>query len=158
MGRNAKYVNEFDYFLQKVDIGSPDVCWPWLGSTRDAGHGAWNYKSYRNGTKIASREIFKLFKGDPGELYVCHSCGNAHCCNPKHLYAGTPKQNQEDRVKHGTDIKGSKCKTSKLKEEEVIKIKELIKKKVKLKYIAEIYKVSESTIKAIKQNRNWAHI
>lgn len=158
MGKNPKYVNAFDYFLQKVDIGSPDACWVWLGSTRDAGHGSWAYKGYQEGTRVASREVFKLFKEDPGELYVCHSCGNPRCCNPKHLYAGTPKQNQEDRLKHGTDNRGSKCKAAKLKEEEVVEIRQLIKNKVKLKEIARIYKISESTIKAIKQNRNWAHI
>jgi hypothetical protein len=158
MGKNPKYINAYDYFLQKVDISSPNSCWPWLGSLREGGHGSWAYRCYQNGTKIASREIFKLFKGDPGILYVCHLCGNARCCNPDHLYLGTPKENQQDRLKHNTSNRGSRCGTAKLTEENVKEIKKLIKNKIKLKEIAEVFKVSESTIKAIKQKKNWAHI
>lgn len=158
MGRNPKYVNEFDYYLQKTDIQSPIKCWEWLGSTKDCGHGMWGYKSYRNGTKIASRETYRLFKGDPANLFVCHSCGNPKCCNPDHLYLGTAKQNQEDRVKHSTSNRGSRCGTAKLNENEVLQIKKLIKNKIKLIDIAVKFNVSESTIKAIKQNRNWAHL
>lgn len=158
LARNPKYVNAFDYFLQKVDIGSPKQCWPWLGSLKGCGHGSWAYLGYRNGTKIASREVFKLFKGNPEDLYVCHSCGNAQCCNPDHLYLGTAKENQIDRIKHNTSNRGSKCGTAKLNEEQVRDIKKLIDKKIKLINIAAKYNVSESTIKAIKQKRNWAHI
>jgi len=158
MGRNQKYLNEFDYFLHKVDIGSPSTCWPWLGSLKDCGHGSWAYNCYRKGTRIASREVFRLFKENPDEYFVCHSCGNAKCCNPDHLYLGTAKENQQDRVKHNTSNRGSKCGTAKLTEKDVIEIKKLILQKVKLIIIAAKYNVSESTIKAIKQKRNWAHI
>jgi hypothetical protein len=158
VGRNPKYVNAFDYFLQKVDVGSSKNCWPWLGSLKECGHGSWAYQCYQNGTKIASREVFKLFNGDPEKLFVCHSCGNARCCNPEHLYLGTAKDNQIDRVKHNTSNRGSKCGTAKLNESQVKDIKDLINKKTKLKVIASKYSVSESTIKAIKQNRNWSHI
>jgi len=158
MGRNLKYLNEFDYYLHKVDLGSPSACWLWIGSLKDCGHGAWNFLSYKKGTKIASRETYRLFKGEPGALYVCHACGNASCCNPNHLYLGTAKENQNDRVKHNTSNRGSRCGTAKLNEDQVIKIKKLIKNKIKLVDIAAVFNVSESTIKAIKQNRNWAHI
>jgi hypothetical protein len=158
MGRNPKYVNEFDYYLQKIDIQSPTQCWNWVGSVKDCGHGMWGYKSYWNGTKIASRETYRLFKGDPKDMFVCHSCGNPRCCNPNHLYLGTAKQNQMDRVKHNTSNRGSRCGTAKLNEDQVIHIKKLIKNKVKLIDIAIKFGVSESTVKAIKQNRNWAHL
>lgn len=158
MGRNRKYLNELDYFLHKVDIGSPSACWPWLGSLKGCGHGSWAYKCYRNGTRIASREVFKLFKTDPEHYFVCHSCGNARCCNPDHLYLGTAKDNQQDRIKHNTSNRGSRCGTARLTEKQVIQIKKLILQKVKLIDIAVQFNVSESTIKHIKQNRNWAHI
>lgn len=158
MGRNKKYLNEFDYFLSNVDITSPSKCWLWLGTVKENNRAVWQYRGYKNGTRIASREIYKLFKGDLKNLYVCHSCGNAQCCNPEHLYLGTPQENQIDRVKHNTSNRGSRCGTAKLNEKQVVEIKRLINQKIKLVEIAKLYKVSESTIKAIKQNRNWAHL
>lgn len=28
--------------------------------------------------------------------YLCHACNNGKCCNPKHLYWGTPRENVID--------------------------------------------------------------
>lgn len=30
-------------------------------------------------------------------IYLCHACNNEKCCNPKHLYWGTPKDNMIDQ-------------------------------------------------------------
>lgn len=32
----------------------------------------------------------------PHALYICHKCNNKKCVNPKHLYAGTAKDNARD--------------------------------------------------------------
>ena len=36
------------------------------------------------------------------KLRVCHACNNKNCCNPKHLYFGTPKDNIVDAIENGT--------------------------------------------------------
>jgi hypothetical protein len=33
----------------------------------------------------------------PEGKFICHHCDNPPCCNPTHLYAGTPKDNVHDR-------------------------------------------------------------
>lgn len=38
------------------------------------------------------------------KIYLCHACNNPICCNPKHLYWGTPKDNHIDQVENGTYV------------------------------------------------------
>jgi hypothetical protein len=41
----------------------------------------------------------KIPKGN--KIHLCHACHNGNCSNPKHLYWGTPKENNEDAVQNG---------------------------------------------------------
>lgn len=52
---------------------------------------------------LAHRLAWSLANGQdpPDGLIVCHSCNNPSCCEPSHLYAGTPKQNSDDKVAAG---------------------------------------------------------
>ena len=34
-------------------------------------------------------------------IYMCHACNNGKCSNPKHLYWGTPSENQHDYLNAG---------------------------------------------------------
>ena len=36
------------------------------------------------------------------KINLCHACNNGKCCNPKHLYWGTPLDNCIDRKEAGT--------------------------------------------------------
>lgn len=52
--------------------------------------------------KRAHRIAYELFIGKiPGGLFVCHSCDNPICTNPKHLWTGTNTQNVMDSIKKG---------------------------------------------------------
>ena len=60
---------------------------------------------------------------------------------------------QAGQMKHN----GEKNGRSKLKIEDVIKIREAIKTEAKLNNIAHLYNVSKSTIKNIKNNKTWRY-
>lgn len=34
-------------------------------------------------------------------IQLCHACHNGACCNPSHLYWGTPKENKQDETDNG---------------------------------------------------------
>lgn len=49
----------------------------------------------------ASRAVWWLAHGDPGEHKVLHRCGNDQCLNVSHLYLGTTSDNARDTALMG---------------------------------------------------------
>ena len=87
-------------FWSKVDIPTAprheNLCWIWKGSTGRRGYGQIKIGGSPLG---AHRVAFEIANGEPpaGAL-ICHRCDTPLCCNPHHLYAGTPLTNARDMV------------------------------------------------------------
>lgn len=91
----------------------------------------------------------------PDGMEGCHNDGNPSNNTVENLRWDTPQSNQADRLRHGTDSRGSKHGCAKLIERQVI---EIIESKEASKSLARRYGVSLGTIYGIKNRKEWRHI
>lgn len=166
-----------DRFWSKVQIGSKDACWNWMGGKHRKGYG--HYSEKQNGKQInyyAHRLAFSLWPGNefPIGLVVMHKCDNPSCCNPFHLSAGTQLENMADmRIKGrsakgqkhwtaknpGAITKGSSIGTSKLTDEKVKEIRRIYETgSYSLSQVAKEYGVAFQTVSKIINRKSWRHV
>lgn len=92
-----------EYFWQNVEKGAPNECWLWKGTVDAKGYGRFYFNSL---PVLAHRLSYELHTGPiPKGLLICHHCDVKLCCNPDHLYAGTHKDNNRDRVTRARGMK-----------------------------------------------------
>lgn len=105
-----------------------------------------------------SRYMYKKYKGEIPKRYdVCHKCDNPLCINPDHLFVGTRKDNVDDCIQKGRNIKGEDSNLAKLTNEQALEIK-FGYKNLMYKEIAKLYDVSPSLISMIKNGKRWKHL
>lgn len=74
-------------------------CFLWTGTVNEQGYG----HARHNGRYVAAHRLaWILANGEiPDGMCVCHRCDTPSCCNPKHLFLGTKKDNAQDMIKKG---------------------------------------------------------
>lgn len=107
-----------------------------------------------------ARLVLQSFVGPcPENMQACHCDGNRNNDDLSNLRWDTPKNNQADRVKHGTDFRGIKHPMVKLTEEEVKTIRSLYQDGVySQRQLAKIFSVTQPMISCITLRKNWQHI
>lgn len=150
-----------DRIWSNIRKGSPDECWNWIGKVERNGYGRTTFGGSRY---PVTRIVFHL--ENPGtfslrsKLWVLHSCDNPSCCNPKHLRAGTAKENVEDRVKRNRSYqwKGADHPFCKFTEDQVREIRLLRSNGVTGRSLAKRFGVSPGTISSIVTRRFYTEV
>lgn len=138
--------------------GGPSACWPWTAGRGRRGYG----KAWRRGRTLGAHKIaFELTVGPVADgMYVCHHCDNPPCCNPTHLYVGTPKQNTADSVLKGrrNTPTGERLPHTVLSESKVADILERHSNGARVCDLATQYGVSRSAIYSVVTGKNWTRV
>jgi hypothetical protein len=103
--------------------------------------------------------VLETFVGPrPVNYECCHGVGGANDNSLANLCYGTRSKNMGcDRVRDGTDNRGSRNGRSKLTEEQVIRIRERLRNNETQRVIATDFNVSEATISEIKTGKTRIH-
>lgn len=127
-------------------------CWIWTASQNLGGYGKF-------ADTTAHRYAYERFIGKiPEGMHVCHTCDIRNCVNPEHLWVGTTQENTSDKIAKGRQIRGERIGISKLKDIEVINIREMRLSGKTYKEIAELFCVNWAMISLICRNKAWTHL
>lgn len=131
-------------------------CHPWPFAKQSAG-----YPHLMSGGRLtlASRLVCSITHGEPPDKnsVARHSCGKGHlgCFSAGCVMWGTPKQNTQDAIAHGTLARGERVGTSKLRRPQVEEIL-LLCGTIPQTEIAAMFGVSQSMISNINLRKSWA--
>lgn len=105
----SRHVGEGDEvarFHQKY-VKHENGCWLWIAGTRPNSKGVLYGRHCLDdgGSEGAHRFSYRVHKGDPAGLLVCHTCDTPLCVNPEHLFLGTHNDNMADMVAKGRSDK-----------------------------------------------------
>jgi uncharacterized protein (DUF433 family) len=167
-----RYMSTQERFDACVDTKDSNECWPWNGHRDSDGYGRFKIR----GIVRAAHRFALLGENEcDSSNQVLHTCDHPWCCNPKHLYEGTPLDNMQDKMRRGR-WKGGRKRTkppqvkpgrafgerggrAKLTEEDVRTILNRHKNGETSRIIAYDYpEVSRTAIRLIVRRVNWAHI
>lgn len=153
-------------FWQYVDVGEWDDCWEWTACRYKQGYGQFVLYDPKQ-TVLAHRMAWEQFWRQPLQKWALHRCNNRACCNPLHIYDGTPPDNWQDMVEAGTwklrpDCRkavGEAAGNAKLTDDAVREIRRRYAEGgISQQKLADEYGVNQSKISDVVNRRTWRHV
>lgn len=153
-------------FWQYIDVGDWDACWEWTGSRHKQGYGQFVLYEPSKRNVLAHRMAWEQFWRRPLRQWALHQCNNPPCCNPLHIYDGTPAQNTADSVAAGTysllpggKAVGEAAGNAKLTDQAVRDIRRRYAEGgVSQQQLADEYGVNQTKISDVVRRRTWRHV
>lgn len=111
--------------------------------------------------QVVSRVVCEEEYGPAPEplMEAAHSCGKGHlgCVTKRHLSWKTSKENNSDKLAHGTRLRGERCPASKLTANDVLDIRSKVGTMLQ-EDLAIMFGVSRRNIRDIRDRKTWSHL
>ncbi len=118
-------------------------CLLWTGGRCRKGYGSMSMPG--GGRAKTHRVAYELAHGPiPEGMYVCHSCDTPACCEPTHLFLGSPTDNVRDMVSKNRHAWRDGTPWQKVNAEQVREIQALGRTSLLQREIADMYGISRS--------------
>ncbi len=133
-------------FWSKVDKSGE--CWEWTGSKLRQGYG-----NFKVTGEAYLAQTFVLYQEQKRPMYfMCHSCDNPSCVNPRHLWLGSNSDNMSDRVSKNRQVRGEAVSGSRLTEKIV---REILESDESDKVICERLQIDPRRVSDIRLGKKW---
>jgi hypothetical protein len=130
-------------FLRELPQTDACIDWPFA-----LGGDGYPYCWFDGSVQKATRVAMKLNGKDPGDLFALHTCDRPACVNPRHLFAGTQKDNMQDALRKNR-CRGGNVKLTPIQVAEIRASTELQQS------IADRFGVDQSHISRIRSGKYW---
>lgn len=127
-----------------------ESCIEWTKAKNAAGYGiTWHNNKWAYAHRVVAGATI-------GEV-VMHVCDNPSCVNPAHLVKGTAKENSQDMVNKGRQVKGSSSHLAKL-DEDTVRLIKYCKNHMSSRQCAGRFNISKTNVLDIWRGKIWKHV
>lgn len=151
--RQVRAQRRIALFWQSIAVTSdPTKCWNWMGAGGEHGYARTFFKGSYYGRHVLA---LWLHTGIKPLRWVLHTCDNPPCCNPAHLYEGTPQDNVRDREVRMRSANYTGNNKRRLTYEDVLQIRKLVKDGVTQVKVASMLGFTFAAIHNVCRGRTW---
>lgn len=98
--KSISLINNHNDFYKKISAKlqkNENGCHEWTGAKNYDGYGVIWFEGYSWATHRVAYELANgAIPQNSEKFWVLHKCDNPSCCNPEHLYVGSPSDNAKD--------------------------------------------------------------
>lgn len=144
-----------DYLMEAATGKTNTECWEWNDTRSSKGYPVFycEYKQY-----IATRIILGINDLNGLNHQACHTCDNPTCVNPRHLFAASARENQQDKGHKQRAARGERNASSKMTASKVVEARQRINAGESVKAIAAEYGVSDVALRNAYNRKTWAWV
>lgn len=158
MGNQFSTDTQLAWLRAAIQNPTKDNCiiWPW-----PVGNHRYGVCALEGRQVLAHRYAYKLHYGHYPEPCGLHTCDVRMCVNPLHVFAGTRRDNNVDRMNKGRngDIKGEAHPLTHLTNDDIRKIRSMYASgEFTQAQLARTYKVDQTQISQIVRRKSWKHL